>query len=170
MKKTHGMADKHPLYHVWQLMKNRCHNPNAADYERYGARGIKVCEQWRNSFESFYSDMSSSWKAGLTIERNDVNGNYEKDNCSWITRGEQNNNKRNTVRVVINGEEKTLAQWARHYGIPLMTVYSRRLRGFPPDRWFDKKEVSLRPRGRYATGEGCPYIPSKLVPKTCIIS
>jgi hypothetical protein len=96
-KTTHGRASKDPrrrskIYGVWAGMKNRCHNPNQPHYQRYGGRGIKVCDEWRTSFEAFYRDMGEPPKDGQrwTLDRIDVNGNYEPGNVRWATYTQQN--------------------------------------------------------------------------------
>lgn len=86
VQKTHGMSET-KIYNVWLGMRRRCKNPNDAKYKNYGGRGIIVCDRWQ-SFENFYEDMGDSYQEGLTIERVDVNGNYEPTNCTWITRKE----------------------------------------------------------------------------------
>jgi hypothetical protein len=88
----------------------------------YGARGINVCERWRD-FKNFLADMGPS--RGLTLERDRVNGDYEPGNCRWATMREQENNKRNTRWVVLNGEKKSLADWCRHFNLPYGTVAQR---------------------------------------------
>lgn len=84
----------HPLYWRWQRMIGRCHNPNSRDYRWYGARGIQVCDRWR-SFTNWLEDMGTSFLPGLTIERIDVDGNYEPGNVIWDTWEHQHQNKRN---------------------------------------------------------------------------
>lgn len=96
----HGGKKKTPkFYNVWKDMKNRCENKNNQAYERYGGRGIKVCERWQK-FENFKEDMYQSYvehkqnHSSTTIERMDFNGHYCPSNCKWITRSEQSKNKR----------------------------------------------------------------------------
>lgn len=85
---------KHKLYRVYWGMKQRCYNPNQKHYNRYGGRGITVCEEWKNDFQAFYDwSMSHGYKEGLTIDRIDNDGNYEPSNCRWVTQAEQNLNK-----------------------------------------------------------------------------
>lgn len=136
--KTHGMADKHPIYWIWQGMKTRCHNPNAECYHNYGGRGISVEEPWRSSFVEFAKDMLPSWRKGMTIERKQVNGNYCKNNCEWIPWYEQVNNRRVSFFIERDGETKTLAKWCVETGMSYITVYSRIQRGWPKELWFTR--------------------------------
>src|SRR6185437_2482423 len=89
----HGQCD-HPIYNSWACSKDRCYNKNNQDFKYYGGRGIKVCERWLVDFWNFWDDMAPGWRPGLTIERKNVNGNYEPKNCCWLSIEEQQQNKR----------------------------------------------------------------------------
>ena len=82
-------------YRAWQNMKARCYNPNNKYYKNYGERGIEVCDRWKDSFENFFEDMGPKPSSKHSIDRIDVNGNYEPENCKWSTDQEQARNKRN---------------------------------------------------------------------------
>lgn len=85
------------LYRVWQGMKTRCNTPSSTSYRWYGARGITVCDEWMNNFESFRSwALTHGYRDDLTIDRINVDGNYEPDNCRWATVAEQQHNKRDS--------------------------------------------------------------------------
>lgn len=123
---THGHAfrgEQTRTYKSWANMKSRCFDPKSTAYERYGARGITVCERWL-TYENFLADMGDC-PEGLTIERRDNNGNYEPGNCYWATPREQNNNNRRTTFLEFNGERKSLSYWAEQYGISQKTLRSR---------------------------------------------
>lgn len=92
-KRTHGMRNSR-IYAIWTNMKTRC--SNLGD-KNYGGRGIRVCNEWQSSFENFYRDMKEGYQDSLQIDRIDVNGNYCKENCKWVTRLEQAGNKRNNI-------------------------------------------------------------------------
>lgn len=106
-----------PEHRAWLSMKRRCENKNSDHYDKYGGRGINVCEEWGNSFESFLRDMGLRPTDQHSLDRVDVNGNYCKENCRWATKEEQANNKRNNRIVEINGKKQTLSMAAREIGI-----------------------------------------------------
>jgi hypothetical protein len=125
-------------YHTWMAMTQRCYNPNSKDYKNYGARGITVCDLWRDSFEAFYMMVGQRPEPHYTIERIDTNGNYEPGNVRWATRDEQTRNQRSNVKLTLRGETKTVSEWALHPDCPVsqFTIYKRLKRG-----WDDEKAV-----------------------------
>lgn len=120
----HGGFSK-PEYNVWCSMKKRCLNPKHKAYKDYGGRGITVCAAWVNSFEQFIKDMGRRPSALYSVERNDVNGNYEPNNCRWATKTEQSRNQRNNVMVTYNGETKCMGEWAEIVGISWQALHHR---------------------------------------------
>lgn len=120
---THGQTGSR-LHRAWSEMKTRCSNPNRTFWKRYGGRGIKVCERWE-SFELFNQDMGSSWFEGASLERKNLNGDYEPANCEWATTLVQANNTSKNRHVSFHGETHTVAQWARRLGINPFTLYTR---------------------------------------------
>lgn len=101
-------------YTAWLNMKNRCLDKNNKQYNDYGGRGISVCNEWLN-FKNFYNDMGNC--NGLTLDRVDVNGNYNKENCRWATSIEQSRNKRNNHIITINGVDMTMMEASEKIGI-----------------------------------------------------
>ena len=130
MFEMHGLKDTR-LYRVWANIKARCYYEKCIDYKDYGGRGITMCDEWKNSFLSFYNwsystgydENAPKWQC--TIERIDVNGNYEPSNCKWVTIKEQANNKTNNVYITYKGETKTLPIWAEELDLPYKTLYNR---------------------------------------------
>lgn len=101
------------LYRIWSGMKRRCNNISDREYKYYGGRGIKVCNEWNNSSYVFYNwAMTNGYKDNLTLDRIDVNGNYEPNNCRWVTWKVQENNRRNNDFIEYNGEKHTLKEWS----------------------------------------------------------
>lgn len=130
---THGMS-KTKLYKKWKDMRRRCNNPNRKCYKNYGGRGIKVCKEWEEDFMNFYNwAMENGYDEDLTIDRVDNDGNYEPNNCRWITRKEQNNNKQQSRYVTINGIAKTLKDWSIESGLPYDALRRRLDRGWKED-------------------------------------
>ena len=126
---THGLSGTRE-HKIWVGMKQRCFNEKNPDYRHYGGRGITVCEQWRDSFENFYADLGPAPSEEHTLERREVNGNYEPNNCFWATREEQANNTRRNTFVEYKGKLYTVAELARlpevvEKEISYITLYSR---------------------------------------------
>jgi hypothetical protein len=120
----HGMAGSSE-YGIWAKIKSRCTNPKHSHYRYYGGRGITMCDRWRDSFDAFCQDVGPRPSPTHTIDRIDVNGNYEPGNVRWATRKQQANNRRNTVRLTYQGKTQLLAEWADELGIPLTTILNR---------------------------------------------
>lgn len=125
----------HPDYWLFHSMKKRCYSPNANAYDSYGGRGIKVCERWLlgkgEGFKNFITDMGPR-PAGHTIERLNVDSDYSPENCIWATRKAQSNNRRNNVRLTLNGTTKTATEWAHSLGLRGGDVIMRRIKNGVP--------------------------------------
>lgn len=118
----------HPLYKLWNGMKRRCSNERARQYCDYGGRGITVCDRWQKSFQDFVTDMGPR-PQGWTIERVDNNAGYSPENCRWATRAEQLLNKRNNIRVTVEGREYLAHTLAKRCGLDPRTIAKRAARG-----------------------------------------
>lgn len=113
------------LYDAWRAVKERCSNQSHPDYESYGGRGITYCEEWKD-FQNFERwALSHGYAEGLTIDRKDNDGSYSPDNCRWATMKQQNNNRRNNIRVTLDGEVMTLKQAAERTGLPYGAICER---------------------------------------------
>ena len=129
--KLHGMSTSRQ-YRIWNAMKERCQCTTNKQYKDYGERGIVVCDEWKDSFESFYDwAMSNGYADHLTLDRIDTNGNYCPDNCRWSTSKEQNSNKRNNHILTHNGKSQTIQQWSEETGIPFTTLLYRVTNDWP---------------------------------------
>lgn len=132
--KTHGKTHTR-LYSIYNNMINRCKNPNVDCYKYYGGKGISICEEWEKDFQKFYNwAMGNGYEENLTIDRIDVNGNYEPDNCQWVTMKEQANNTTRNRIIKYNGESKTLKQWAEILGFDESVLRNRLNRGWSVER------------------------------------
>lgn len=144
------------LYRAWASMKSRCSNPNDPNYKRYGARGIKVCDDWM-TYSNFKTwALANGYKeeanhlTDCSLDRIDNDGNYEPINCRWATAREQTNNTRRNTRVQYKGEEHTLAEWARIKGMSYTSFMSRYCRGWSFER------IMETPKGNYRKEKLCP--------------
>jgi len=126
---------KHPLYEIWCAMRARCNNPKHISYKNYGGRGITVCDRW-NRFAMFLEDMGERPTPYHEIDRIDNDGNYTPENCRWATHLEQMQHTRKNRFIKINGEVKTIAQWARFLGIPKSRINCRLHSGMTIERAF----------------------------------
>ena len=120
---------RHPLYSVWIGMKKRCLNKNDHAYMYYGGRGVTIHNEWINHFQSFYNwAIKNGYKRNLTLDRIDVNGNYEPSNCRWTDKKTQARNRRSNFNITYNNETKCLTEWSEILGINRGTLKSRILR------------------------------------------
>lgn len=114
------------LSRIYHNMKTRCTNPNYDKYQYYGGKGISVCDEWMNSFKTFEKwAMSSGYADDLTLERIDVGGNYAPENCCWVSRKAQANNRTSNRLITYKGQTKTLAEWSDLTGINYKTLSER---------------------------------------------
>ena len=120
-----------PEYSCWNNIKARCYNKNNEKYPIYGGRGIKVCDRWLNSFDSFFSDMGFRPSPKHSIDRINVDGDYEPSNCRWATAKEQQNNRTNNRIICFNGESLNLYQWFKRYDIPSTSYRRYKNKGIP---------------------------------------
>ena len=118
-----------PEYNIWTGMKCRCYNKNDRNYKNYGGRGIKVSDEWINSFDTFFKDMGERPSNDYSIDRIDCNGNYCKCNCRWADISTQANNRTSNVLIEYKGETMNLSQWANRFGIKYDTLRNRYVRG-----------------------------------------
>ena len=126
------------IYNIYQNMKQRCYNKSTNSYKNYGLRGICICEEWLKDYENFYNwATKNGYQDGLTLDRINVNGNYEPSNCRWATRIEQANNMRSNRLITYDGETKTLAEWARLLNMSTSKL-KYRLDNWDIKRAFDK--------------------------------
>ena len=114
------------LYNIWSGLKGRCNNPNDPRYDRYGGRGISVCEEWNKSFQSFYDwAINNGYSEELTIDRIDNDGNYEPSNCRWSTNKEQCNNRATNINIKIGNATKTLTEWCEIFDVDVARTMAR---------------------------------------------
>lgn len=131
--KTHNMTNER-LYRVYVAMKSRCYYKKDAYYYNYGGRGIKVCKEWMIPENFFKWALENGYDPELpskecTLDRIDVNGDYCPENCRWISRREQSNNRRNTIFINYKGQKLPITEVAELVNIPHITIYKRLKRG-----------------------------------------
>jgi len=140
----HNEANKSAEYKVWCGIKRRCYNKKEKNYKHYGARGVKISQYWLNSYETFLSDMGRKPSPKHSIERIDVNGDYCKENCKWVTIKEQQNNRRNNVHFILNGERLTKSQVADELNLSYSFVANRiKRKGFDLEELRKKKNPNI---------------------------
>ena len=125
--KNHGQSGT-PEYASWMMMWTRCTNPKTERWQHYGGKGVKVCKRWE-SFVSFREDMGPR-PPGTSIDRIDVNGDYEPTNCRWADANSQAQNSTQTRWIEFNGERLCLGDWAKKIGLSRSTIRRRLSRGY----------------------------------------
>jgi len=143
MNYKHGMRGSR-IYGVWSEIKARCSRPSHPAYKWYGGRGITLCESWKD-FKNFLADMGNA-PDGLQIDRVDNNKGYSPDNCKWVTRKEQCNNRRNNRFITIGEETMTLSQWADRSGVDSRLIEKR----IGKLNWSESKAINTPPRRFHA--------------------
>lgn len=153
-RNMHGKSN-HELYITYRKMRQRCLNPKSDSFRYYGGRGIKICDRWINSFENFLDDMGER-PEGMTLDRIDVNGNYEPSNCRWATAKEQMNNTRYNRVITINGVTMSLAMWSDEYGVSATTIYGRLKRGWSLEQAITHPLMGQGRKRKTAENDGSP--------------
>lgn len=142
----HGDSNSR-LYRIYNHMKARCYNSKKPDFKHYGGRGIEVCQEWLHSYESFRDwALSHGYVDNLSIEREDVDGNYGPENCKWIPLSLQNSNKRNTRYVTIEGVRVSVPEIAKQYDIPTVVITNRLNYGIPDEDAVKKPYLPIQKR------------------------
>jgi hypothetical protein len=130
------------LYSIWANMKTRCSNPKHMHFDRYGGRGITVCDEWKNDFQAFYDwAMSHGYSDDLSIDRIDNDKGYSPDNCRFIPMSIQNQNKRNVILLTYGGETLSTAQWEKRLGLGKNTISTRYHKGWSTEECLFGKRV-----------------------------
>ena len=138
----HGLS-KTRLHTIWHSMYCRCNYPTTNGYKNYGGRGIKICKEWQE-FTNFHDwAVANGYSDNLTLDRIDIDGDYEPSNCRWETPKNQSNHKTNNVYLSFNGETKTAKQWCEQYGINQTTFSDRVKRG-----WTIEQALTISTKGK----------------------
>jgi hypothetical protein len=132
--KTHGLT-KHPLYQVWCSIVGRCTNEKNSAYVNYGGRGISICDEWRNDAEAFVKwAVLHGWQRGLEIDRINNEGNYEPDNCRFVTKNINSRNRRSTHMLTLGGRAQCVTAWAEEIGARPGLIYARLRMGWSVEK------------------------------------
>lgn len=136
-KKGSDPDKKTRLYRIWQRMKYRCENEQSSDYKYYGGKGVSVCENWKNDFQSFKKwALINGYNDDLTIDRINVNGNYEPSNCKWATMAQQCINTTKNHFITYKGETHTLSEWSKKFKMDGSKIRYRLNHNWPLDKIF----------------------------------
>lgn len=128
------------LYNIWSNMKGRCYTKSSSFYERYGGRGITVCPEWKESFETFREwALANGYKDNLTIDRKDNDGPYSPENCRWVTNAKNARYKSTTAMITVNGVTKARNEWAEIVGMTPAALRSAIRRGHNPEKYISDR-------------------------------
>lgn len=133
-----------PERRSWTDMIQRCTNPKRSKFAIYGGRGISVCAQWRESFDAFLADVGPRPGRGFSLDRIDVNGNYEPGNVRWSSNTEQSRNRRTNTVIVHDGKSLTVQEWAERHGVKYQTAWARLRKGASFDEAFSTAHIKRR--------------------------
>lgn len=141
------------IHRIWSGMKQRCYNPSCKEYRIYGGRGIRICDEWidkKSGSRTFYNwAKANGYRADLSIDRIDVNGNYCPENCRWATRKQQGRNKRTTIMIEFDGKIRPLRYWSRKYNIDRQVIYRRYKNGVRGKQLFFPKGIHTKTLSQY---------------------
>lgn len=142
-KTANGMS-KTRIYQIYRHLKNRCYSQKDINYKNYGGRGIKVCQEWKDNFMNFYNwAINNGYQENLTIDRIDVNGNYEPNNCRWVNMRTQQNNRTNNRILEYKGQKKTITEWANYCGLSYRNLHYRLNNGYTIEQAIEKPKRKL---------------------------
>ena len=135
------------LQRIWLGIINRCYNESSKDFANYGGRGVRMCDEWRDSFTAFAADVGEP-PEGHSLDRVDNHNSYLPGNCRWATSIEQNNNTRHNRRLIFQGRSRTIAQWARELGFRPGAIWARLNKG-----WTVEEALThpFRTKGKHVT-------------------
>lgn len=143
LNKSHGQSNTR-LYHIWTGIKSRCYDVNVKIFKHYGARGITMCGEWKNDFLAFMDwALKNGYSENLSIDRIDVNGNYEPSNCRWVCQKQQCRNTRVNRNITCDGETHTLIEWSEISGVKRETIARRLNKG-----WSTKEAIWVTPKNK----------------------
>lgn len=155
-KSRQGVVKHQRLYRQWYTMRRRCYDPKFISYRYYGAKGVKVCDEWRTCYEPFQTwALSHGWKKDLTLDRIDCSGDYEPANCRWVTSAEQSCNRLSwNIPVTIDGVTDLAGHWADKFGVSRGLAYRRiEVLGWDPVRAVTVRSAGRRPKPVMFGGE-----------------
>ena len=130
-----------PLGHLWRAMINRCENKNATNFERYGGRGVMVCDEWHDRGNFVVWALGNGYRHGLQLDRVNNEGNYEPNNCRFVTPSENAKNRRSNIILTFNGKTMCVSEWAKETGIDWKVLYARVKRN-----WSVEEILSIKPK------------------------